>query len=150
MSHFLVLNCHRRTTRHSPYQLQYAKQLEYQAPVGSHPSDNILTTTLLSGSAGTKTEIIQDCCLSQLQNQAQCQIPNRTDPTHSKNKSTFSCRLNQLRVSECPSLPLKQSKAKTDNLRDRRLSQLRKSERRLYPLKWSEVMTDSVRDCRLS
>ena len=103
-----------------------------------------------SGSAGTKTESTQDCCLSQLQNQAQCQIPNHTDHTHSKNGSTFSCRLSQLRVTECPSLPLKWSKAKTDNLRDRRLSQLRKSERRLSPLKWSKAMTDSVRECRLS
>ena len=85
------------STRYSPYQLRSARQLEYQAVVGSHSCDNIHTTISHSGSAGTKTESIQDCCLSQLQNQVQCQIPNRTDPTHSKDKleSTFSCCLRQ-------------------------------------------------------
>ena len=114
-------------TRHSVYQLRSARQLEYQAPIGSHHCENILTTISRSGSAGTKTESTQYCCFSHLQNQAQCQISNRTDPTHSKDKSTFSCRLSQLRVTEYPSLPLKWSTAKTDNLRDRRLSRLRKS-----------------------
>ena len=44
------------STRHSPYQLQSARQLEYQAPVGSHPCNNILTTISPSGSAVTKAE----------------------------------------------------------------------------------------------
>ena len=126
------------STRHSPYQLRSARQLKYQAPVDSHPCDTILTTTSFRGSAGTNTESTQDRCLSQLQNQAQCQIPN-SDPTHSKDKSAFSCHLSQLRLTERPSLPLKWSKAKTDNLQDRRLSQSRKSDRRLYPLKWSSM-----------
>ena len=61
-----------KSTRHSPYQLRSARQLEYQAPVGSHSCVSTLSTISHSLSVATKSGSIQDCCFSHLHNQAQC------------------------------------------------------------------------------
>ena len=90
-------------SRHSAYDLRSVRQLKYQSQIGSHSCHNILTTISHNGSARTETESIQNRCLRQLQNQAQFQISNHTDPTHSKDNwdYTLSCRLSQFREIEC-------------------------------------------------
>ena len=96
MSHLLVSNCHRTTLQDIPH--TNSDPLDsLNTKLQLVPCNNILTTISPSGSVGTKTESTQDCWLSQLQD-----------------KSTFSCRLSQLRVTEFPSLPLKWIKAKTN------------------------------------
>ena len=75
------------SSKHWTYQLRSAKQIKYQDQVGSHSYNYILTTISHNELTRTKSESTLECCISQLQNQAQCHIHNRTDPTHSKNIS---------------------------------------------------------------